>query len=132
MNKTTSAAARTIAICIAATLGYTAAAGSGADTAANYLPVTNAQLRYVVRFSDLDVSKPEGATALYARIRHAARIVCAPGESREMGLAAIYRACMEDSIASAVAKVDRPLLSQYHQARTKGGKSAPLQLANAS
>jgi UrcA family protein len=128
MNKTTSTAARTIAICIAATLGYTAAAG----TTANSLPVTNSQVQYVVRFSDLDVSKTEGATALYARIRHAARIVCAPGESREMGLAAIYRACMEESIANAVAKVDRPLLSQYHQARTKGGKSAPVQLANAN
>lgn len=128
MNKTTSTAVRTIAICIAATLGYTAAAG----TVTNYLPVTNSQMEYVVRFSDLDVSKTEGATALYARIRHAARIVCAPSESREMGLAAIYRACMEESIANAVAKVDRPLLSQYHQARTKGGKGAPLQLANAS
>ena len=128
MNKTTSAAARAIAICIAATLGYTAAAG----TDAKYLPVTSTQLRYVVRFSDLDVSKPEGATALYARIRHAARIVCAPGESREMGLAAMYRACMEESIANAVAKVDRPLLSQYHQARATGGKSAPLQLAKAN
>jgi len=122
MNKTTSAAARTVAICIAATLGYTAAAGTS-------LSVTNSQLQYVVRFSDLDVSKAAGATALYARIRRAARIVCDPGESREMGLAAIYRECMEESIANAVAKVDRPLLSQYHQVQTKRGKSAPLQLA---
>jgi UrcA family protein len=128
MNKTTSAVARTIAICIAATMGYTATAG----TVANNLSVTNSGLEYVVRFSDLDLSKFDGAAALYARLRYAARIVCAPGESREMGIAAIYRACMDEAVANAVSKVNRPLLSQYHQARTKGDKTVPVQLANAN
>jgi UrcA family protein len=126
MNKTTSAVVRTIALGIAATLGYTAAAG---NVALNR-PVSGPALQYVVRFSDLDLSKADGAAALYARLRHAARVVCAPGESREMGIAAMYRACMNDAIANAVARVDRPLLSQYHQARTQGDKT--LQLANAN
>jgi UrcA family protein len=123
MNKTTSAVARTIAIGIAATLAYTATAGSVVST-------TDAKLEYVVRYSDLDLSKTDGAASLYARLRHAARAVCAPGESREMGRAEIFRACMNESITNAVSKIDRPLVSQIHLARTKGNKT--LQLADAS
>ncbi len=123
MNKTTSAVVRIIAIGIAATLAYTATAGSVVST-------TDAKLQYVVRYSDLDLSKTQGAAALYARLRHAARAVCAPGESREMGRAEIFRACMNESIASAVSKVDRPLVSQIHLARSKGNKTLNLASAN--
>ena len=128
MNKTTSAAARTMAICFAATLGYTVTAGTVPSTQST----TDARLEYIVRFADLDLARTAGTAALYERLRHAARVVCAPGDSRQMGLAAIYRACMDQALADAVAKIDRPLFSQYHQSRTKGDKSAPVQLAKAN
>ena len=93
--------------------------------------MSNASRTYVVRFQDLDLSKIDGATALYARLRHAARVVCDPLESREMGLAEKYRACMNKAIADAVASVNRPLVSQYHQSRTKGDRTF-VQLAKAN
>jgi hypothetical protein len=40
--------------------------------------VTHAASKYVVRFADLDVSKIEGASALYTRLSHAAGVVCEP------------------------------------------------------
>jgi UrcA family protein len=127
MNKTSTTAARALMICAAATLGYSASAGSFS----NEQPMTNASRTYVVRFQDLDLSKIDGATALYARLRHAARVVCDPLESREMGLAEKYRACMNKAIADAVASVNRPLVSQYHQSRTKGDRTV-VQLAKAN
>jgi hypothetical protein len=36
---------------------------------------------------------------------------------------------MHKAIADAVSSINRPLLSQYHQLRTKGGKAGPVQLA---
>jgi UrcA family protein len=88
--------------------------------------------QYVVRFPDLDLSKMAGATALYSRRRHAARVVCDPLQSRQMEIAAEYRACMDRAVANAVARVDRPLLSEYHQMHIKGDKAGLVQLARAN
>ena len=127
MNKTSTTAARAFIICTAATLGYSASA----DSFSNEQAMTDASRTYVVKFQDLDLSKIDGATALYARISHAARVVCDPLASREIGLAEKYRDCMNKAIGDAVASVNRPLLSQYHQARTKGERTV-VQLAKAN
>jgi hypothetical protein len=39
---------------------------------------------------------------------------------------------MKKAIADAVASVNRPLLSQYHQLRTKGDKTRGVELAKAN
>ena len=129
MNNTIAITARAIAICAAATLGFNANASAAGP--ANTQSVANEALTYVVRFADLDLSRIKGTTELYGRLRNAARVVCAPLEGRDLLIATKHEACMRTAIADAVESVHRPLLSQYHQLRTKGDKAALVQLANA-
>ena len=124
MNTTT---LRLLTIGIAATLiGQAATAAAPAKSAADEA------LTYLVRYPDLDLSKIEGARALYTRLNHAARDVCRPFESREMGIAEKYRACMDKAVGDAVASVNRPLLSQLHQSHAKSDKNGLVQLAKAN
>jgi UrcA family protein len=119
--------ARALTIGIAAILAFNTVNAS-TDAGSNARSITSQYLTYVVRFSDLDVSKIEGAKALYVRLRVAANIVCEPLESASTWGYARHNACMDKAIADAVASVNRPLLSQYHQLRTQGDKT-PVQLA---
>lgn len=128
MNNTIPAIARALTIGIAATLAFNAANAS-TDGVSNVQSMTSQYLTDVVRFSDLDVSKIAGAKTLYARLRNAAKVVCTPLESAISLGELQYRACMDKAIADAVASVNRPLLSQYHQLRTKGNKAGSVQLA---
>jgi len=128
MNTTTTNTARALLICIAGTLGLRAADAS-AGTPSNDMSVT-AGRQEVVRFSDLDLSRIEGVANLYGRIAHAARDVCDPLWTQWHPIQ--YGACVDQTIAAAVATVNRPLLTQYHQLRTtKGDKAALVQLAKA-
>jgi UrcA family protein len=129
MNNTIATTARAIAICVAATLGFNADASAAGPS--NAQSVGNGALTYVVRFADLDLSNIKGTTELYGRLRIAARVVCEPLESRDLRIAAMHEACMQTAIANAVESVNRPLLSQYHQLRTKGDKAGFMQLAKA-
>lgn len=130
MNKPTSRAVRVITISAVVALGFGAAYASAAGAIDQ--PVSDGAKQYVVRFPDLDLSKMAGATALYARLRHASRVVCDPLQSREIGTAAGYRACMEQAVANAVASVNSPLLSEYHQMQTRGDRAGFVQLAKAN
>ena len=128
MNKTMTTAARALAICAAAAIGHSAAAAGLATDQT----VAGAVRTYVVRFHDLDVSRMEGAAALYSRIHHAAVVVCEPGVSRDVGIYVMCRACMDKAVADAVEHVNRPLLSQSHQLRIKGDKAGLVRLAKAN
>jgi UrcA family protein len=128
MNTIITNTARALTICIAATLGFSAADAS-AGTLSNDTSVTGAVRKEVVRFPDLDLSRIEGVTMLYGRIAHAARDVCDP--LLTTWHPAKYRTCVGQAIADAVATVNRPLLSQYHQFRIKGDKAGLVQLAKA-
>jgi UrcA family protein len=127
MNTAITTTARAFAICVAATLGFNANASAAGPS--NTQSVENGALTYVVRFADLDLSNIQGTTELYGRLRSAARVVCEPLESRDWRTSTKHEACMRTAIADAVESVDRPLLSQYHQLRTKGDKAALVQLA---
>jgi UrcA family protein len=75
----------------------------------------------VVRFDDLNVDNPRGARKLYARIQTAATKVCGgpasnfwyPGQRRA------YQTCYKSSIDTAVAKVNRPMLTGLHYQLSK-------------
>jgi UrcA family protein len=127
MNKTTTIAVRALTIGLAAVIGCSAAhaANVSKDQSA-----TNEWHQYVVRYADVDLSRIDGAITVYSRIRQAADAVCESIDSRVLGLMEKHRACVNQAIADAVASVDRPLLSQYHQLRTKGDKGAVAQLAS--
>jgi UrcA family protein len=118
MNKTTTIAVRAMTIALAAVIGCGAAQAS------------NERHQYVVRFADVDLSRIDGAMTVYGRIRQAANSVCESLDSRVLGLMEKHRACVNQAVADAVASINRPLLSQYHQLRTKGDKAALVQLAS--
>lgn len=130
MNKSMTFALRAMTISAAVAVGFGTSVASAAALS-TLQPVSEGVQRYVVRFADLDLSKTAGVAALYARLGHAARLVCGVADSREMGIAAINRACIAQAVANAVTGVNSPLLSQYHQLHTKGDKAAPVQLAKA-
>jgi UrcA family protein len=130
MNMSMTFAVRAIAIGAVVVLGF----GAGSATAAgpsNEQSLSGGAKQYVVRFADLDLSKMAGATALYVRLQHAARAVCDPLQSRNLAFAAKYRACMDQAVTGAVTSVNRPLLSEYYQLRTKGKNGGAVQLAKA-
>jgi UrcA family protein len=131
MNKTIATATRALTICVAATFGFNAVNAS-ANGIANDPSTTNPPRTYTVRFADLDVSKMEGAKTLYARLRHAAKEVCKPLETAYLWHSDQSETCMNKAIADAVARVDRPLLSQYHQSRTMSNKTHNIELAKAN
>jgi UrcA family protein len=64
-----------------------------------------------VRYSDLDISSPEGAKALYHRIRAAARDVCERSIGGDAVLRVAENACVDTAIDNAVRKVDAPALT---------------------
>jgi UrcA family protein len=126
MNKSMTTTVLGMTIGCAAIFGCSAAVASPASAAIDE-PAT-----YVVRFADVDLSRIGGAATLYTRIRQAAGQVCTPLEGRDLGLLVKHRACVDKAIADAVASVNRPLLSQYHQLHTKGDKAGLVQLAKAN
>jgi UrcA family protein len=121
---------RAITISAAIVLGFSAAAASASTSDSQF--VSDGVNKYIVRFPDLDLSKIDGATVLYRRLRQAAAIVCSPLQSQRLGMVAQYQICVDHAIAGAVASVNRPMLSQYHESQTKGGKTAVAQLARAN
>jgi UrcA family protein len=75
--------------------------------------------RVTVKFGDLNLSNPEGATALYRRINAAAREVC---KSYDIGrgnftLPASANPCVRKAIGDAVTKVGHPALLAIYNAK---------------
>jgi len=88
-----------------------------------------ATVTYPVGYSDLDVSTMSGAKTLYLRIRFAAETLC---ESAATWGKKEGQACVNKAVDDAVVRLNRPLLSQYHQLRSKGDKAGLVQLAKAN
>jgi UrcA family protein len=58
-----------------------------------------------VRYSDLNLSTREGASALYARISHAAHQVCDSGDIRDLTGRAVSARCEREAVTQAVRTV---------------------------
>jgi len=130
MNTTMVTLVRATTVCIAAALGFNAT-GAFADNLSKDESVAGTSYKFVVQFSDLDLSRIEGTTTLYGRLRYAARTVCDPILTQRPGLFQDYRECVNKAIADAVAKINRPLLTQYLQLRTTGDRAGLAQFAKA-
>src|SRR4029077_20801946 len=67
----------------------------------------------VVKYGDLNLANPQGASALYNRIARAAREVCNPlyEDTRDPGIKSSVDACVQKAIQDAVVTVGRPELS---------------------
>jgi UrcA family protein len=72
----------------------------------------------VVKFGDLDLTRPDGAQELYRRIKHAARDVCETVSSGGSAVAIANLMCTDQAIARAVTTVDSPLLTQRYEHKT--------------
>ena len=68
----------------------------------------------VVRYADLDLTRPAGAATLYSRLRAAARDVCDPVNPRDR----TSGNCAEAAMARAVADVNAPVLTDYYLSKT--------------
>jgi len=64
-----------------------------------------------VRFRDLDITKPEGATILYSRIRAAARDVCELYAGSDPIERMAIKACIDKAVDKAVRDVNAPALT---------------------
>jgi UrcA family protein len=110
-------------------LGCTAIGGMALAEGPTAESTTNWSVTYPVGYSDLDVSTMRGAKTLYLRISYAAETLC---ESAATWGKKEGKACVRKAVDDAVARVNSPLLSRYHQLRSKGDKAGLVQLANAN
>jgi UrcA family protein len=69
-----------------------------------------------VRFTDLNISSPSGAHALYMRILAAAQVVCSYDS---FATDAEKARCVRDAIADAVTTINQPALSALYNAKNK-------------
>jgi len=106
---------------VASILSLTTLAARGAGPTDDAYSVT-------VKFADLDLDRQAGIAKLYVRIKGAARRVCDQQAIDEP--AASYPACVKRAMSTAVARIDRPMLSEYFaQVGNKPLKTAPASVA---
>ena len=83
-----------------------------------------------VQFGDLDLNREAGIAKLYLRIKGAARHVCYQQAEEQPEATQSYPACVKHAVATAVARIDRPMLSNYvAQLGGKPAKTAPASVA---
>jgi len=75
-----------------------------------------------ITYGDLNLATPAGVEVLYARIRGAAKQYCEP-ERMLTGtrVSTTYDRCINDTVATAVRKLNQPGLSALHAARSGAG-----------
>jgi UrcA family protein len=80
-----------------------------------------------VQYSDLKVSTSRGASVLYGRIRAAAEGVCSPLSHGDLSSRMHREACVNQSIAAAVSKVNQGSLFAVYNA--KNARPLPMIVA---
>jgi UrcA family protein len=104
-----------------------AVAASAGMAVAAMAPASAADVPTVaVRYADLDLRHEAGVKVLYRRLYNAAVEVCGQRERTGSRIVRVaWKSCVAATVAAAVAMVDRPELTAYHQQRTDA--TAPLQ-----
>ena len=101
---------RSIASILAtAIIAFAGVSKGGAALAAE--PVTYSK---TVTYGDLNLDTAQGASVLYARLRHAAQQVCSPLESKELSLRSAWQSCVNNALTSAVTQVNKPTVTALH------------------
>ncbi len=77
----------------------------------------------IVKYGDLDLGGADGVHALYHRIQAAAREVCPNGNSMDLHMLSLQRACINQAIDEAVKSVNVVALTQLRF-------GAPVRLAS--
>jgi UrcA family protein len=82
-----------------------------------------------VRFADIDATHPEGAAALYRRLKGAATSVCQDLEpGGELARVGAYVNCIQTVLGAAVVKIDRFTLTAY--AAAHGASTSVIRIAD--
>jgi UrcA family protein len=85
-----------------------------------------------VQFADLDLSNDAGAATLFNRIKGAATRVCsAHSGGTTLRDKRQHAACVDFALSNAVARVDRPELTEYVTSRYSSEKKAPVRVTSA-
>jgi UrcA family protein len=71
----------------------------------------------VVRYSDLDLSEPKDARALYRRIQTAALVACGEVGPNQLAHLKQFHDCVDQAVANAVAHVNSQQVTEIHEAR---------------
>ena len=84
-----------------------------------------------VQFADLDLSKDAGLARLFDRLKGAATRVCS-GQSGGTTLRdqQQYAACVDFALSNAVARVDRPELTEYMTSLHSAQNKVPVKVAS--
>jgi UrcA family protein len=80
-------------------------------------------LTKIVHYGDLNLDSEQGAAALYARLRSAAKEVCSPLQSIEMARQRQWKNCFNNALATAVGQVDKTTVSALHVQAVNRSKS---------
>ena len=127
MNTITSAPLRTlVAGAILSALTFSIATVSRADDGTTPAHV-------IVKFGDLDATRPAGMEELYRRLKRAARSVCISLDptvsAAKSQLAPHYKACVGEAVSDAVSQINRPAFTDYVASRMKKPDHSGIQLA---
>jgi UrcA family protein len=98
-------------------IGLTALAAALTASLASAATTDGAPRTAVVRYSDLDLSKPRDAHRLYVRIKDAAREVCDNSPMSDLQRLRVYKQCMNEAVSNALAQVRASQPSQSLYAR---------------
>lgn len=71
-----------------------------------------------VSYADLNLDHQAGAAALYQRIKTAAHRLCNDNAGQTLVQKRAYASCLEQAVSTAVARVDRPALTDYVAGQT--------------
>jgi hypothetical protein len=118
-----------------------ARSGAGAGTTVSLGQKTLAELQATGRRTEytipagrmgneqpINVTSEQWAAVLYERLDAAAKRACASLDARDLASQMRFKDCVQTGIGSAVAKIDRPVLTAYYKARTNG-RDATIQIA---
>jgi len=87
----------------------------------------------VVKFADLDATRPAGKQELYRRLTRAARSVCRSLDPSESGaklqFTPLYKACIDQAVSGAVANINLPEFTDYVASRMHKPAGTGIQLA---
>ena len=79
-----------------------------------------AQERIVINYSDLNVTTPDGAGALYRRIVNASGDVCRQESVLGVHGYFMWKSCVREAVARTVSDLDNPLVTARYRGDTPG------------
>jgi UrcA family protein len=70
--------------------------------------------RTIVDYGDLNLDSQQGTKVLYARLRNSAEDVCSSFEGRDLFFKRLWQTCIDQAVAAAIVRVNRPGLTTLH------------------